>query len=123
MNRDRPVNLNLFKIRFPLPAIVSILHRLSGFCLFLLLPFTLWLLSYSLTESGFSELQNVMTNNYFKAGLWLVLIPFLFHLVAGIRHLLSDLHLGDTLPAGRVTAILTFIITAALVILVGIWLW
>ncbi|HLF66576.1 MAG TPA: succinate dehydrogenase, cytochrome b556 subunit, partial [Gammaproteobacteria bacterium] len=38
LNTNRPINLNLFTIRFPLPAIVSILHRVSGVFLFLLLP-------------------------------------------------------------------------------------
>ncbi|MBV8802224.1 MAG: succinate dehydrogenase, cytochrome b556 subunit, partial [Gammaproteobacteria bacterium] len=44
MNIQRPKNLNLFTIRFPVPAIASILHRISGFILFLLIPFMLWAL-------------------------------------------------------------------------------
>lgn len=123
MNRSRPVNLNLFKIRFPLPAIVSILHRISGVCLFLLLPFALWLLSYSFTETGFNNIHQWLSNPFFKLVFWLALTPYLFHLVAGIRHLLSDIHIGDTLPAGRYTSILTFIISALLILMLGVWLW
>lgn len=123
MKHTRPKNLNLFTIRFPIPAIVSILHRISGVCLFLLIPALLWLLSVSLTEQGFDVLQQWMGTLYVKFVIWALLIPFCFHLVAGIRHLLSDVHVGDTLKAGRLTAQLTFVITLILVILAGVWLW
>lgn len=119
----RPKNLNLFTIRFPLPAIVSILHRITGFCLFLLIPFVLWLLDYSLTETGFESLQSWTDYFLVRFCLWVLLIPFCFHLVAGVRHLLSDLHMGDGLAMGRLTAKITFVVSAVLVIMVGIWLW
>ncbi len=123
MNRPRPINLNLFTIHFPIPAIVSILHRVSGVFLLLCIPFVLWLLSYSLTSDGYDYLQQGMQNMLVKIILWACLVPFIFHLIAGIRHLLSDIHLGDTLKMGRLTAWLTCIISALLVILAGVWLW
>lgn len=123
MHRTRPKNLNLFTIHFPLPAIVSILHRISGAFLFLLIPAVLWLLSYSLTDSGFDVLQQWSGTLYVKFIFWLVLVPFCFHLVAGVRHLLSDIHIGDTLKMGKTMSLLTFIITAVLAVLAGVWLW
>lgn len=123
MNHSRPKNLNLFTIRFPIPAIVSILHRISGFILFLLIPVALWGLEYSLTVSGFDELQYWMGYPLVKIIFWLLFVPFCFHLVAGVRHLLSDIHIGDTLKSGRAMAFATFIIFALLVILAGIWIW
>ncbi len=120
---SRIKNLNLFTIHFPLPAIVSILHRVSGVILFLLIPFMLLVLSWSLTESGFEMLQRWLNSFYLRTLCWLLLIPFIFHLVAGIRHLLSDIGLGDSLKAGRLTAQLTFVVSILLVLLVGIWLW
>ncbi|MBX3708826.1 MAG: succinate dehydrogenase, cytochrome b556 subunit [Gammaproteobacteria bacterium] len=123
MKHPRPKNLNLFTIHFPIPAIVSILHRVSGAFLFLLIPFVLWGFSYSLTDSGYDALQRWLGTAYVKLIGWLLFIPFCFHLIAGIRHLLSDVHMGDTLTMGRKTAVLTFIIFAALVILAGSWLW
>lgn len=123
MNRTRPKNLNLFTIQFPIPAIVSILHRVSGAILFLLIPFVILALDFSLTEHGFTTLQEWLSNPIVKAIFWLIFIPFTFHLVAGIRHLLSDLHLGDSLKGGRTAAYLTFVITFVLVILAGVWLW
>ncbi len=123
MSHPRPKNLNLFTIHFPIPAIVSILHRLTGFFLFLLIPFVLWGLAFSLTESGFETLQRWLDTNTFKFIFWVLFIPFSFHLVAGIRHLLSDIHIGDSLQGGRRTAVLTFVISILLILLAGVWLW
>lgn len=123
VNDFRPKNLNLFTIHFPLPAIVSILHRVSGAFLFLLIPFILWAFAYSLTPNGFDTLQQWLGNFWAKLIFWVLFVPFCFHLVAGIRHLLSDIHIGDTLKAGRMTAVLTFIISIVLIVLAGIWLW
>jgi succinate dehydrogenase / fumarate reductase cytochrome b subunit len=123
VNHARPKNLNLFTIHFPLPAIVSILHRISGAFLFLCIPFVLWLLAFSLTEAGFASLQEGLSNIVVKGIIWLLLIPFIFHLVAGIRHLLSDIHIGDSLEMGRAMSVLTFIVSALLVVLAGVWLW
>jgi succinate dehydrogenase / fumarate reductase cytochrome b subunit len=54
---------------------------------------------------------------------WALLIPFCYHLVAGVRHLLSDIHIGNTRTGGKIAAISVFVISAILVILTGIWLW
>lgn len=123
MNRARPVNLNLFTIRFPIPAIVSILHRVSGAFLFLVIPVILWTLDYSLTQDGFDAIHDWRGNLFAKLFIWAILAAFLYHLVAGIRHLLSDAHVGSSLQGGRLTAKLTLVISIILVILAGIWLW
>jgi succinate dehydrogenase / fumarate reductase cytochrome b subunit len=123
VNHPRPKNLNLFTIHFPIPAIVSILHRISGAALFILIPFALWGLEYSLTESGYEMLQQWLGTIYVKLIFWILFLPFCFHMVAGIRHMLSDVHIGDSLKSGRIAAVLTFIIFALLVILAGVWLW
>jgi succinate dehydrogenase / fumarate reductase cytochrome b subunit len=123
VSRLRPKNLNLFTIHFPIPAIVSILHRASGFFLFLLIPFVLWGLDFSLTSSGFDVFKQWFDSFIVKFIFWILFIPFCYHLVAGIRHLLSDIHIGDSLAGGRRGAVLTFAVSGLLVILAGIWLW
>ena len=123
MNRARPVNLNLFTIRFPLPAIVSILHRVSGFFLFLLIPIALWVLDYSLTPEGFDSLHDWQSSLIAKLMIWVVTAAFTYHLVAGVRHLLSDVHLGSSRQGGKISAMLVFIVSFILVILAGIWIW
>ena len=123
LTKTRPKNLNLFTIHFPLPAIVSILHRISGFILFLLIPFMILGLDYSLTLSGFETIQQWLDHFFVRFVLWLLFIPFCFHLIAGIRHLLMDIHIGDQLKSGRLFSQLVFVITILFVILAGIWLW
>lgn len=123
MNRPRPINLNLLTIRFPLPAIVSILHRVSGVVLFLSIPLVLWGLSLTLTPDGFDAFQDAYDSFFVKFFLWLMLVPFCYHLIAGIRHLLMDIHIGDTLKAGRASARYVILAAILLIILAGVWLW
>lgn len=123
MQQIRPKNLNLFTIQFPIPAIVSILHRIAGVVLFLLIPAILWLFNYSLSEVGYQHLKTMAGSIAFKLILLGLLAPLIFHIVAGIRHLLSDIHIGDSLVSGRISAWLTFIMTFILLALAGIWIW
>lgn len=123
VNYTRPKNLNLLTIRFPLPAIASILHRISGFFLCLLIPFMLWLLSYSLTDVGFYDLQYLAASPWVRLFFWVLMAPFCYHLMAGIRHLLSDMHIGNTLKTSKCAVLAVFAFTGLLLILVGIWLW
>lgn len=107
-----------------MPAIVSILHRISGVILFLLIPIILWGLSLSLSSpDDFDHLHQFLTNPIMKFMIWASLSAFLYHLVAGIRHLLMDLQIGTELKCGRLSAMLTLIISIVFIILAGIWLW
>lgn len=124
MKHQRPVNLNLFTIRFPIPAIVSILHRISGILLFLLIPIILWGLSLSLSSpDDFDSLHQFLTAPLMKFSIWAGLSALIYHLVAGIRHLLMDLEIGVELKGGRLSAILTFLISIIFIVMAGIWLW
>lgn len=124
MKDKRPVNLNLFTIRFPLPAIASILHRISGVILFLFIPALLWALHASLaSQEDYDSLHNALTTPFSKFILWGLGSAFLYHFVAGIRHLLLDINLGVSLRGGRFGALITIIIAAVLIILLGIRIW
>ncbi len=123
MNRARPVNLNLMTIRFPITAIVSICHRISGFVLFLFIPVGLWILDYSLTPEGFDALHDWQGSFFKKLIIFGVLAAFLYHFVAGIRHLLMDINLGTSLKGARISAKLVFLFSIILIILAGVWLW
>lgn len=124
MNKQRPVNLDLTTIKFPMPAIVSILHRISGLVLFLFIPFILWMLRESLrSEQSFNSLQMTLSGFVAKIFLWLFLIGLLYHLVAGIRHLLMDMHVGESLAGGRLGAKIVLGLAIILAVLAGVWLW
>ena len=124
MSNDRPVNINLFQFKFPRMAIVSILHRISGVVLFLLTPVLLYMLHQSL-ESGsqYAALMQNLHNPFMKLVIWAALSAVLFHLLAGIRHMLMDLGFAESLTAGRWTATIVLALGFVAVILVGVWLW
>jgi succinate dehydrogenase / fumarate reductase, cytochrome b subunit len=124
VNTQRPVNLNLFTIKFPIPAIVSILHRLSGLFLFLIIPLMLWTLEFSLSsESNFQTLRDNAATPVAKILILLLLSPFIYHFVAGIRHLLMDMEVAVEKRSGRISAILTFLISFLLIVLAGFYIW
>ena len=124
MKYKRPKNLNILTIRLPVPAIVSILHRISGIVLFLSIPLVLWGFNLSLSSAeDFDSVHQFFATPLSKFIIWCILAPFIYHFVAGIRHLLMDVHIGEELKSGRLTAFLTMIISALLIVLAGIWIW
>ncbi|MCC5016298.1 MULTISPECIES: succinate dehydrogenase, cytochrome b556 subunit [Legionella] len=124
MNQKRPVNLDLATMKFPAMAIASILHRISGLVLFLLLPFMLYFLSMSLNSAEtFSELHNLLASPFNKLLLWAFSAALVYHLLAGIRHLLMDLGWGEDVSAGRHSAIFVIVLAVILTIFLGIWIW
>jgi succinate dehydrogenase / fumarate reductase cytochrome b subunit len=124
MQKKRPVNLNLTTIKFPIPAIVSILHRVSGVLVFFLIPFILYLVDQSLkSPQYFIVLQNDFHNPFLLFIVWLFLAGLLFHLIAGIRHLLMDLGWGEDLKAARFSAWCVIVIAIVVILLAGTWLW
>lgn len=121
---NRPVHLDLTRMKFPPMAIVSILHRVSGVVLFLLLPFVLYALHASLaSQASFSQLLQLMTSSTVKFLLWLLISAVSFHFIAGIRHLLMDCGLGEGLQSARVTAYGVIVLAGMAAIFVGVWLW
>jgi succinate dehydrogenase / fumarate reductase cytochrome b subunit len=121
---QRPKYLDLFRIRLPIPALVSVLHRISGMALFVFS----WALLYLLQES----LRSPESHVHFQAliGHWLVklfliamLWSFLHHLFAGLRHLLLDIQVADDLGPARATSFAVLAISLALSAILGVMLW
>lgn len=126
LQNKRPKHLNLFKIRQPLPAVVSILHRISGALLFFPgIPLILYSLQMLLqSQQGFEALQDCLRDPVIKMALLLPIWFFLHHLCAGIRHLVLDLHIGVTLPQARMGSWLVVaagILLTALMGLILLW--
>lgn len=124
MKDNRPKNLDLTTIHFPLPAIVSILHRISGVVLFAATAVLLWLLGQSLSsEEGFRQVRQWLDTPAVKLLIWAVLAGLLYHLFAGIRHLLMDMGIGESLEGGRLGAWLVLVASLIGIVLAGIWIW
>jgi succinate dehydrogenase / fumarate reductase cytochrome b subunit len=102
---DRPVYLNLLQIRLPVAGIMSIVHRISGVLMFLATPALIFLLDLSLSSAhGFAKAGTLVHSDLG----WLILFGMvwglLHHLLAGIRYLLLDVHIGVDKPWYRYSA-------------------
>jgi len=105
-------------------AIVSILHRISGLVLFLMFPFMLYLLSLSLhSETTFMQMQMILANPYSKVLLWVFSCALAYHLLAGIRHLIMDVGFGESLAAGKRSAVSIIALALLSFIFLGFWIW
>jgi succinate dehydrogenase / fumarate reductase cytochrome b subunit len=112
------------EIRMPLPAFVSIAHRVSGAVLFLLIPVILWLLHISLDSAqSFAAFKTVVGHPAVKIILFGVLWAYMHHLCAGVRHLAMDLHIGLELGSARATSVAVLVVSIALTLAIGALLW
>ena len=124
MRQQRPVNLDLSSFKYPPMAIASILHRLSGIVLFLLLPVMLYWLDISLdSEASFTALRVTLEDPYHKLILWVFSSALMYHFVAGIRHMMMDLGHGDELLSGRRSAVMVIALAVFCTIFLGVWIW
>lgn len=97
------------------------MHRISGAALFLALPFLLWLFDLSLmSELSFERLRGVASNVFAKLVLLFLIWAFFHHLVAGIRYLMLDLHIGIDLKASRASAIAVFAVSLPLTLVAAL---
>ena len=123
-NKVRPVYMNLFQIRLPISAISSITHRLAGIYIFFIsLPLFLFLL-YFTTKSynDFMFIQQFFSNSiFFSTFVSFSFLVFAYHILTGVRHLLQDLHIGESLSASRVSSYIVFILWFLLTLFV-IWM-
>jgi succinate dehydrogenase cytochrome b subunit len=121
---NRPVNLDLGTIQLPITAYVSITHRITGVLLCAGLLFMLWMLALSLDSAdGFAAAQGILLSGPGKVATFLTLAPFIFHLVAGIRHFFMDFGIGESLEGGKAGAKIVFILSGILILIMGGWLW
>ncbi len=124
MNSKRPVNLNLATMKFPSMAIASILHRLSGLCLFLLMPVMLYFLSQSLlSQESFDQLHLLLQHAGCKWLLWVFSAALGYHVLAGIRHMTMDFGMCEHLKCAQRSALLVIILAIIATIFIGIWIW
>ena len=124
-------NINAFtdlpSYRLPAAGIVSILHRISGALMFVLMPFIIWMFDTSISsEISFSRFTNAL--NYgvgFVPGVLVKLVvlaliwAFLHHLIAGLRHLFMDIRHAVSKEFGKQSAVFTLATSVALTVLLG----
>lgn len=124
VNDKRPVNLDIGSFDLPITAYTSILHRISGVFLVVGAAVLLWLLDASLaSEESFNSLKGTSATFVCKLIVWAVLAGLIYHSVAGIKHLVMDLGIGESLEGGVLGSKLVFVVSAVLIVLAGVWVW
>ncbi|MDI9331125.1 MAG: succinate dehydrogenase, cytochrome b556 subunit [Alphaproteobacteria bacterium] len=133
MTQKRPEfrNINAFKdlttYRLPAAGIVSILHRISGAIMFLLLPFIIWLFDTSVSsEYSFARFKAAFNIGLgFVPGWFLKLVAlaliwaYLHHLIAGVRHLYMDARHAVSKEFGKSSAVVTLVLSVGLTVVLG----
>ncbi|MCL4103948.1 UNVERIFIED_CONTAM: hypothetical protein GTU68_034810, partial [Idotea baltica] len=121
---NRPVNLDIGSIRLPLTAWASITHRASGVFIFAGMALLIWALDASLESAeSFAALQETLASPLAKFAVWAVVSGLIYHSVAGIKHLIMDMGIGESMEGGILGAKLVIATSAILILLAGLWIW
>ena len=122
MTKQRPKHLALHQIRLPLAGYASILHRVSGAGLFLMLPLLIWLLQLSLASTQESAAMfSALTGNLLVKLILLGLVwAFLHHFCMGVRILLIDIHVGVEKEQAHSSAVAVMVVSLALTLIFGL---
>ena len=111
--QERPVYLDLTKIRLPMSAFSSITHRLSGmYVFFITLPLMLYIINQSTaSKSNYEKLLiDISSISFFSIFVFVSIAIFWYHILTGIRHLIMDFfHIGESLNGSHYSSIFTII--------------
>ena len=122
MKSNRPINLPLSQVisvnRSPI-AIASILHRISGIVLFLLIPVMLWLLQNSLASP--ESFETVFDNVFIRFLAWIFVAAIAYHFVMGVKHLFADNGQNEELQLARMASVVSLVIAAILIVASFVW--
>ena len=120
----RPVNLDLGTIELPVTAYASITHRVTGVLMFFSSFLMLWALDASLqSEASFDGLAKVMSSAPAKGIAWVIATVLTYHALAGIKHLVMDAGVGESLRGGVIGARVVFLLAALSAVVWGALIW
>jgi succinate dehydrogenase / fumarate reductase, cytochrome b subunit len=124
VNKKRPVNLDFSTIKLPITALVSITHRITGILLFGGVAVLMWMLQSSLESSeSFAAVKTLGSNPICHIVFFGILALLSYHMVMGIRHLIMDMGIGESLKGGQLGAKIAIFFALVLIVLAGVWIW
>jgi len=120
-NSKRPKYLNLLKIRMPISAVTSILHRFSGLILFLTIPVLIYVLQKSLgSEAGYQQIVGYFSTPLIQVITLLIIWALLHHLLAGIRFLFIDFDIGVARSSALTTSWIVSVLAAGVSVVIAL---
>jgi len=127
MHQEGPRNIGLSSIKsykFPITAISSILHRMTGIMMVIALPFLLWAFAISLSgEASFNSVATLLSSTGVSFFAWLFLSMISYHIIAGVRHMIMDIGFGESMCAAKATSLLVMVLGALIAVFWGVWIW
>lgn len=121
---SRPVNLDISTIKLPITAWASISHRVTGVLLFLSSLLMVWALDMSLSsQESFDALVALLDSAVAKAVLWMLIVVLSYHVLAGVRHLIMDMGIGEDFKGGALGARILFGAATIAAVVWGVVLW
>ncbi len=120
----RPVNLDIGTMRLPITAWASIAHRASGVFLFAGMALLIWALDASLkSPESFDALKECLASPLAKLAIWAVVSGLIYHSLAGIKHLIMDFGIGETMEGGVLGARIVIGLSIVLILAAGVLIW
>ncbi|CAA0088601.1 Succinate dehydrogenase cytochrome b556 subunit [Halioglobus japonicus] len=111
-------------MRLPITAWASITHRASGVFIFAGMAVLLWALDASLASpESFASLQESLGNPLLKLVIWAIMAGLIYHSLAGIKHLVMDMGIGESMEGGIRGVRIVVSLSVVLILAAGIWLW
>ncbi len=105
----RPVNLDIGTINLPITAYASITHRVTGVLMFFASFLMLWALDMSLaSEASFNDVAAILGSPFARFVAWGIASVLSYHALAGIKHLIMDVGVGETMQGGVIGARIVF---------------
>ncbi|MEP5569991.1 MAG: succinate dehydrogenase, cytochrome b556 subunit [Halioglobus sp.] len=124
MKDNRPVNLDIGTMRLPITAWASITHRATGVALFVGMAVLLWMLDASLSgPEGFASVQECLDSFIAKLVIWGIVTALIYHSLAGVKHLIMDFGVGETMEGGIMAARIVIALSVVFSLLAVIWIW
>ena len=116
--------MSIKSYKFPITAISSILHRITGVVLLLAIPLAVVALHYSLAgPTGFADVKHLVTETWFSFFYWGFLSAVTYHVYAGVRHMIMDMGFGESMKAAKITSVAVLILGVISAIFWGAFLW
>lgn len=111
-------------MRLPITAWTSITHRASGVFIFVGMALLIWALDASLkSPESFAALRECLASPLVKFAMWAVVSGLIYHSVAGVKHLIMDMGIGESMEGGILGSRIVIATSVVLILLAGVWIW